>query len=150
MHLLAFDEVYGDHNQAIVKQKHVTSLYHFGQGLVVQAHGANVSQLGTGGIQHKFLSPFQENLAFGKLAHPNFRPLQVGHDAHFTSSTKRHFTHHAGTVYMVLRFAMAEVQPHHVNPSTNHLLQQCGIAGRGAKGGNDFGGATGHGGISCS
>jgi hypothetical protein len=45
---------------------------------------------------------------------------------------------------MILRLAVAEVQPHHVNASANHLLQQCGIAGSGAQGGNNLGSATWH------
>ena len=47
---------------------------------------------------------------------------------------------------VILVRAVAEVEPHHVDAGADHVLQQRGIAGRGAEGGDDFGGAVGHGG----
>jgi hypothetical protein len=70
--------------------------------------------------------------------------LQVGHDGYFAAGTLGSFAHQAGAVDVVLRFAVAEVEPHDIHAGAYQLLQDGGIAGGGAKGGNDFGGATGH------
>jgi len=50
--------------------------------------------------------------------------------------------HRGGAVDVVLRLAVAEVQPHHIHARADHGLQQCRVAGGGAQGGNDLGGAA--------
>jgi len=49
-----------------------------------------------------------------------------------------------GAVNVVLRLAVAEIEPHHVDAAGDHGHQQGGIARRGSEGGNDLGGAMWH------
>ena len=86
----------------------------------------------------------QKHFAFSKLADADFGALQVGHDRHFTPCALRRFAHQTGAIDMVLRLAVAEIQPDHVHTGPDHLLQNGGIAGGGSEGGNNFGGAARH------
>ena len=106
-----------------------------------------VARLLARGIKHEFLTRLQQDAAFGKLADADFGALQVGHDGDFTAGALGRFTHQLGPVHMVLRLAVAEVQPHHIDTGADHFLQQDGITGSRSEGGNDLGGAKGHGGL---
>jgi hypothetical protein len=78
-----------------------------------------------------------------KLSDANFGALQVRHDGHFTPGPLGCVAHALGAVDVVLRAAVAEVQPHDIHPSANHFFEQGRVAGRRAKGCNNFGGAAG-------
>jgi hypothetical protein len=45
---------------------------------------------------------------------------------------------------MVLRFAVAEIEPNYIDTGFDHGLQHGGIAGSWAQGGNNFGGVVWH------
>jgi hypothetical protein len=90
------------------------------------------------------LAWLEKNLALSEFAHPDFWSLQVRHDRDFTACTVGSLAHQTGTVYVILRLAMAEVQPDHVDARPDHLLQQDWVAGGGPESGNDFGSATWH------
>ena len=144
VHLLTHHRVHRDHNQTVIEQKHVTGLHFLGQGFVVQTDSVDITELSARCVEHKLLAVLQEHLAFGKLADANLGALQVGHDGHFTPCALGGFAHQASAVDVVLCFAVAEVQSHHVHPGADQRLEHLRIAGGGAKGGNNFGGATGH------
>jgi hypothetical protein len=70
----------------------------------------------------------QHDFAFSKLAHPDFGPLQVGHDGHFTACPGGSFSHQLRTVNVILGLTVAEVQANHIHTSANHGFEQCRIA----------------------
>ena len=84
----------------------------------------DVTQFGARSVENEFLTRYQCNLAFREFANTYFWTLQVGHDRYFASCAMGSFANQPGAVNMVLRLAMAEVQPHHIDASANHLLQQ--------------------------
>jgi hypothetical protein len=53
------------------------------------------------------------------------------------------FAHHGGAVDVVLRGAVAEIQPHHADLGQDHLFQQFRRVGRRTERGNDLGGVAG-------
>ncbi|MPN16917.1 hypothetical protein SDC9_164265 [bioreactor metagenome] len=142
VHLFAAHGVHGQHDQAVVEQQHVTGAHVARQFLIVQPHAVDVAQLGARGVQHERRALRQHHLAIGKLAHADLRALQVGHDGHLAPRTLGGRAHRGRAVDVVLRRAVAEVQPHHVQACSNHLLKQLRIAGSGAQSGNDLGGAA--------
>lgn len=116
------------------------------QLLVVQPHAVHIAGFGARGIQHKGRARLQHHLALGELANPDLRSLKVGHDGHFATRAFGRLAHQVGAVNVVLRLAVAEIEPNHVDAAGDHGHQQGGIAGSGSEGGNDLGGAMGHGG----
>ena len=129
VHLLAFDRVHGEHDQAIVEQEHIARFHVARQLFVIQAHTVDVTRLGARGVQHKGGTGLEHDFAFGKLADPDLGALQVGHDGHLAARALRGFAHQAGAVDVVLGLAVAEVQANHIDACADHGLQQCGIAG---------------------
>jgi hypothetical protein len=89
----AFDCIHGDHDQTVVEQQYIAGLYLTRQGFVIQAHCVDITQLGAGGVQHKFLPGLQKDLALGKLPNADLGALQVSHDGHFTACALGGFTH---------------------------------------------------------
>ena len=142
---LAAHRIDGQDDQAVVEQQQVARLHVTRQFLVVQAHALDVARRLARGVEDEFLAGLQHHLAFGELADADFRALQVGHDGHFDTDTLGNFAHQGRKIDVVLRLAVAEVQPHHVDPGTDHFFQQNGVAGGGAEGSNNFGGAMCHG-----
>jgi len=57
------------------------------------------------------------------------------------TSRPARLAHQGGAVDVVLRLAMAEIQPHHVHARAQQAFQHLGVARRGAEGGDDLGGA---------
>ena len=145
MNRLALDRIDRDHDQAVIEQQHVTGLDFARQRLVVQTNRMNIAEFGARGIEHKFLAGFQHHLALGKFPDADLGALQVGHDGNLAPDTRRDFAHHARTLDVVLCRAMAEIKAHNVDAGANHLLKDGRIAAGGSQGGNDLGGATGHG-----
>ncbi|MDT4841234.1 hypothetical protein FQZ97_750790 [compost metagenome] len=143
VHRFALDAVDREHDQAVVQQQLVAGLHVARQVLVVQADGVDVAQLGARGIEHELGAGFEPDLALRELADADLRTLQVGHDGHFAAGLAGGFAHHGGAVDVVLRRAVAEVQPHHADLGQDHLFQQFRRAGGGAEGGDDLGGVAG-------
>ena len=141
---LAAHRIDGQHDQAVVEQQHIAGLDIARQLLVVQADTLDVARLDAGRIQNEFLARNQQHLAVGELADANLRPLQVGHDGDLAAGALGDLAHQGGQVDVVLRLAVAEVQPHHIDASADHFFEQDRITGSRAKSGNDFGGATRH------
>jgi hypothetical protein len=141
VHLLAAHGVHRQHDQAVVEQQRVAGAHVARQFLVVQAHGVDVARLGALRVQHEGLAVDQHHLAVGELADADLRALQVGHQRHRLAHLVAVRAHQVRTVDVVLRLAVAEVQPHHVDTGADQALQHLGVAGRGAEGGDDLGGA---------
>ena len=114
------------------------------QRLVVESNCVDIAKLGAVGIEHKILPRLEHHFALGKLANPNFWPLQVGHDGHLATGSLRRRTHQNSPANVILRATVAEVQAHHIDACSDHLFQQCGITGGGAKRNDDFGSMVGH------
>ena len=142
LHLLAMHEVDDQLDQAIVEQQHVAGPDIARQFLVVQPHAIHVAGLGARGVENKARAGLQHDLALGELAHADLGALQVGHDGDLAARALGGFAHQRRTLDVVLRRAVAEVQPHHVDTFAHHLLQDLRAAGSGAQGGDDLGGAA--------
>ena len=56
-----------------------------------------------------------------------------------TADFQRSFAHGLGTGQVIFGLTVREVQAHDVNPGEQHALEDKGIGGRRAEGGNDFG-----------
>ena len=143
MHRIAPHRIHGQHYQAVVEQQRIAGPHVAGQFLVVQAYGMDVTGFRAGGIQHEGGPRLQPDAALGKLAHPDLRALQVGHDGHLAAGPACGFAHHGGTLDVVLGRAMAEIEPHHADFVQDHLLQQLDGVGSGAKRCHDLGGVAG-------
>ena len=144
MHRRTFDGLHLHDDHAVVEHQHVASLYILRQLFVVKSHTLCVAQFGTRRIQHKGLAGNKHDLVVRKFTDANFGALQVGHDRHLATGALGRIAHELRPIYMVLRLAVAEVQAHHVDASTDHLLEQGRFAGGGPQRGHDFGGAVGH------
>jgi hypothetical protein len=131
-----------DDDQAVVEQQGVADLDLARQRLVVQPDCVDITELGTCRVQDERGAGLQHDLALGELAHPDLGALQVGHDGDLAPSPLRRLAHQPRAVDVVLRDTVAEVQPHHVHAGPDHLLEQGGIAGGRAEGGNNLGGAA--------
>ena len=142
--------IHRQHDQAVIEQQRVARLDIARQLLVVQSHTLDVARLGARGVQHELLARHQLHLALGKLAHADFGSLQIGHDGDLAPSPLRGFADQGGKLDMVLRPAVAEVQAHHIDAGTNHILEHRGVAGCRAQGGNNLRGATCHAESPCS
>ena len=75
MHLLAFDGVDRQHNQAVVQQQQVAGFHIAGQLFVVQSHALQITQFGAGSVKHKLGATHQHDFAVSEFAHANFGPL---------------------------------------------------------------------------
>ena len=128
VHLFAAHRIHREHDQTVVEQQQVARLHVAGQLLVVQAHAVDVAWLGARSVQHELGTGFQKHLAVGKLAHADLGALQVGHDGHFAPGTLGGSAHRGSAINVVLRLAMAEVQPHHVDTRSDHRLEQLRVA----------------------
>ena len=140
VHGFTFDGLDDQHDQAVVQQQHVTSFDLARQGFVIEAHSIDIAELGAGSIQNEFLPLRKHDFVVCKLANADFGALQIGHDPDLTPRALSGFAHEARAVDVILRLAVAEVQPHHVHARADHLLQHGRIAGCGAQCGDDFGG----------
>jgi hypothetical protein len=144
VHGLTAYVLHGQHDQAVVEQQQVAGADIARQFLVIQPHTTDIPRLGARGVQDKGRSLLQHDLAFGELANPDLWALKVGHDGHLAAGALRRLAHQRGAVDVVLRLAVAEVQPHHIDAGIDHGHQQGGIARRGSEGGDDLGGAMWH------
>ena len=79
-------------------------------------------------INVKIFTIDQHHFAIGKLADADLGALQVGHDGHHPASTVGRLAHQCGTVNMVLRHAVAEVQAHHIHACSDHVFKQDRVA----------------------
>ncbi|MDT4837335.1 hypothetical protein FQZ97_710650 [compost metagenome] len=134
--------VHHQHDQAVVEQQQVAGADVARQVLVVQADAFLIAEL-AGGIEDKGVARLERDLAVLELADTDLGALQVGHDGDLAPARLGGLAHQAGAVDMVLRGAVREIQPHHVDACGNHARQDLQRAGGGADGGNDLGG-TGH------
>ena len=66
------------------------------------------------------------DLAAFELADADFRALQVGHDGDLLADLRRHLAHQRGAVDVVLRLAVREIEPHHVDAGADHALEHLG------------------------
>ena len=143
-HLLAMHCIHRQHDQTVVEKQHVAGLHVSRQLLVVETDACEIPRLGTRGVEHELHARFQIHLALGELADADLRALQIGHDRHLAACPLRCLAHQFCPVDMVLRLAMAEVQPHHVDAGADHLFEQRRIAGGGAESGDNLGGTGDH------
>ena len=92
------------------------------------ARAAQITRLLARGIEHEGRAWLQHDFAVDEFADADLRALQIGHDRYLAPSALGGRPHHARALDMVLRLAVAEIQTHHVDTSTDHFLQQSGVA----------------------
>lgn len=143
MHRLAAHGVDREHDEAVVQQQPVAGAHVARQVLVVEAHSLGVAGLGARGVEHELGARLEPDLALRELADADLGALQVGHDRHLAARLACGLAHHGGAVDVVLRGAVAEIEPHHADLVQDHLLQQLGRVGRRAERGDDLGGVAG-------
>ncbi len=141
--LLAHHALDLQHDQAVVEQQQVTGADVARQLLVIQADALLVAQLAAS-IQREAVAGVQRDLAALELADADLRALQIGHDADLAAHPTRRLAHQLGACHVVLRGAVREIQPHHVDPRRDHARQDLQRIGRRAERSDDLGGA-GHG-----
>ena len=144
VHLFALHLVDRQHNQTVVEQQQVAGFDVARKFFVIKAYTLNIPWRCARGVEHKRLTSLQHDFAFGKFADADFWPLQVGHDGHDAAGAFGRFTHQSGAVDMVLGFAVAEVEPNHIDASANHGFKHFRVAGCRPQRGNDFGGVIWH------
>ena len=145
VHLFAFDFAHGQHDQPIVEQQQVAGFDVARKFFVIEPHAEDIAGLGARSVEHKRSAGLQHHFAFGEFANADFGPLQVGHDGHDATGAFGGFSHQRGSVNMVLRLAMAEIESNHIDAGADHGFKNGGIAGSWPQRGDDFGGVLWHG-----
>ena len=134
------------HDQAVVEQQRVAGLHVARQLLVVQAHRVDVAQLGARGVEHERLRRARAStLPSANLPTRIFGPCRSAMIATSLPGALGRVAHHRRAVDVVLRRAVAEVQPHDVDAGARSSAPASRVAGRGrAERGDDLG-FTSHG-----
>ena len=145
VHLFAFDFAHGQHDQPIVEQQQVAGFDVARKFFVIQAYALDIPGRGARGVQHKRGTGLQHHFAFGEFADADFGTLQVGHDGHDATGAFGGLSHQRGSVNMVLRLAMAEIESDHIHAGADHGFKNGGVAGSRPQRGDDFGGVLWHG-----
>lgn len=128
------------HDQAVVEQQHVARFQVARQVLVVETGALLVAEFAFG-VEDERLAGDEHDLAVFKLADPDLRALQVGHDGDFTAGLAGRFAHEFGALAVVVGSAVREIEPHHVQPCPNHLQQDFRRAGSRSDGSDNLGSA---------
>ena len=145
---LATGDHFGDHRvavlggdlqaqAAIVEQQAHARLQCFDDFRVGQVDPINVAR-GAVKIQAQGLAALQVDLALGKAANAQLRPLQIHEDTDRGIQLLFDFTHPVVTLGVVGVFAVAEVEAEQVDPGLHQLADVVDGFDRGAKGGEDF------------
>ena len=142
MHRFALDGIDDQNDQPVVQQQPVAGFHVARQILVVEADAVDIAWLDAPCIENELGAWLQPDLAVLELADADFGTLQVGHDGHLAAGTARCLAHHDGPVDVVLRGAVAEVEPHDADLVQDHLLQHLGCAGSRTEGRDNFRGVA--------
>ncbi|MNX80451.1 hypothetical protein D3C86_1121120 [compost metagenome] len=132
--------VLGHHPQtqlAIVQQQVHARLQRGDDFRVGQVDPALIARRGIE-VQAQGLAAHQLHLAFGELADPQFRALQVHQDAQWIIELALDFTNPLKTLGVVGVIAMAEVQAEDVDPGQHQLTDGVDAVGGRAERGEDF------------
>ncbi len=122
---------------AIVEQQAHARLQRFDDFRVGQVDPINVTW-GAVEVQAQGLTALQVDLALGKTADAQLRPLQVHQDADRGVQLFLDFTHPVEALGVVGVFAVAEVEAEQVDPGLHQLADVVDGFDRWAKGGEDF------------
>ncbi|MDT4851699.1 hypothetical protein FQZ97_858900 [compost metagenome] len=132
--------LFAGHLQAqatVVEQQAHARLQRLDDFRVRQVDPAGVAR-GAVQVQAKGLAALQIDLAGGKAADPQFRPLQVHEDADRHVQLLLHFAHPGVALGVVGVFAVAEVEAEQIDPGLDQLTDIVDACDGRAEGGEDF------------
>ena len=126
VHFLAAHLLHVEHDLAVVEQQHRARTDVARQLLVVEARALAVADLEPG-VEHEALSLLERHHAVLELADADLGTLQVAKDRHGAAHLGGKLLHQRGALLVVLRRAVREIEPHHVDARANHPLEDCGF-----------------------